>query len=102
MADVTLAIPKGNVTCHTELMGGRVEEIIRRVTALGFGVAVGGIAAFGWWLASVRVDALNRRHAREQTFSRMTLGFHQQPWNRIRVERVHLGRHFARDFAAIF
>ena len=101
MAGVTLAIPKGNGTCDAELMAGRVEEVIRAVTALGLGIVVGGIATLGRWLSAMSVDALNRRDAREQTLSSMPLGFHQQPWNRIRIEGVHLGRHLARNFAAI-
>src|ERR1700732_2357900 len=99
MAYVSLAIPKENST--RGLTDGRIEEIIRGVIALRLGVAAGSIAALGRWLAAMCVDALNVGYACQQTFSGMTLGFHQQPWNRIRIERVHLSRHFARDFATI-
>src|SRR6266851_3285004 len=101
MADVGLAIPKGKSTCSAELTGRRIEVVVRGVTALGLGIAVGGVAALGWWLASVRVDALNRRYARQQTLSRMTLSFHQQPWNRVGIQGVDVGRGLACDFAAI-
>src|SRR5258706_720206 len=62
-------------------LGRGVEKIVRSVTALGFCVAMGRIAAFRGWLSTLGVNSLNCRHIRKQSFSGMTRDFHQQPGN---------------------
>ena len=52
--------------------------------------------------AAVRMHTLNRRHIRQLAFSGIAHHIHEQPRNRVLIERVDMGDCFARDFAAVF
>src|SRR5882757_5119652 len=62
-------------------LGRGVEKIVRSVTALGFRVAMGRVAALCRWLSTLGVNSLNGCHIRKQSFAGMIRDFHQQPRN---------------------
>src|SRR5580658_10540636 len=78
------------------------KEIVGGVTALRLRVFVRLVAGVVAGLAAVGVDALNSRHLRQLTLSRVAHYVDQQPGDGIGIERVDMGRGFARDFTAIF
>jgi len=49
----------------------------------------------------MRVHALNRGHILEHPFSGMVHNIHEQPWNRLRIKRVHMGGSFSSDLTSV-
>src|SRR5271156_668783 len=78
------------------------EVIVRRVAAFGFSLAMRGVAALGGRLAAVRAHPLNSGHVAKQAVSGMAHNVHQQPRNRVRIERIDVSHGFACDFATVF
>jgi hypothetical protein len=78
-----------------------VEVIVRGVTAPGLGVAVGGVAALGRWLATVSVNALDVCHFVQQTNSAVAGHGDQKPGDGVRVGRINVCCGFARNRTAI-
>src|SRR5258708_3644833 len=101
-ADHAGAVIKEAKSCSRASLRGREEIVVGGVTALGFGGFVRFVAAIGWRLAAVGVDALDSGDVRQQAFAGMAHDRHQQPWDRIRIERVHARGAFARYLAAVF
>ena len=60
---------------------GRIKVIVGGVAAFCFGVLVRLVAADSGRFASVRVQALNCCHVREQAFAGVADDIHEQPWD---------------------
>jgi len=78
-----------------------IKVIIRGVTALGFSVDVRGVATFGGRLPAVGVHTLNGSDVAEQAVSSVAYNIHQQPGDRVGIERVDMRHGFTRDLTTI-
>jgi len=57
--------------------------------------SAGGLPPWVWM-------RLNRCHVGKQALAGMSYGTHQQPWNGVSIQGIHVGYCFARDLAAVF
>src|ERR1700729_2643034 len=94
--------PPARYSTHSSSLRWRVEIIVGRVGAFALRVFVCFIARVVPRFAAVGVHALYGRYLSQRAFTSMAHDVDQQPRDRIRIERVHMRRGFARDLAGVF